>query len=193
MFNKKTFYCAALLMSLVMNVNQIFAAPAVYAQLASNADQLATPDTVNQPTAINLQVVDSISGMQWQSNERKLLIQQTGIYVISSDVQVGARESATNIIKGGDIYYWLELNGTPIPDTGNWVFASPESRSKGISMFWITPLKEGDVLRFMFSSSAASMGLITIPAKDNIPNSPGLSLMIYKVNDETSTTQATSK
>lgn len=158
---------------------------AVFALLTSSADQLVSPDTVNLPIPVKLQNIDKIQGLQWDPQQNRMLIQQTGTYLIMSGIQVGARQSASNIVKGGDIFYWIALNGTMIQNTGSWIFASPQSRSKTIANLWVTDLKQGDYLQFMFSSSAPSMGLISISGSAKIPNSPGVTLTMIKLPPST--------
>ena len=153
-----------------------------YAQLSNNADQVATADTVNRGMAINLQVIDGISGVQWDPKTDKLTFKEDGIYFIMSTIQAGGRESATNIIKGGDIYFWLELNGTPVADSGSWTFASPSSRAKTIVDQMVIPIKQNDTLRFMYASSAPSMGVLSFPADNERPSSPGASITLFKID-----------
>jgi hypothetical protein len=152
----------------------------VYAQLFSTVEQTATPDTVNQPIPILLQI-SNISGMAWDASSNKLSIKQDGVYIIMAGIQAGANEQAQNIIKGGDIYYWINLNNAPIPNTSSWVFASPQSRSKNISSIWIAPFKAGDSLQFMYASSASSMGIIGKVAMKNFPGAPGATVGVFKL------------
>jgi len=183
---------AALLFSSFLSVG--FAQPAstgtVYAQLASTDDQLATFDTINQAIPIDIQSVDAISEMEWDPKNDKLTIKEDGIYFIMAVLQVGARENSTNIVKGGDIYFWLEQNGTAVADSGSWVFASPSSRAKTITSQTVMPLKQGDALRFIYSSSAPSMGLLTIAGEKNRPSSSGISVTVFKLNDSTPSASA---
>ena len=178
-FMFRIFLSSLLIFLALITASSAFAETGAYAQLVSTADQLATPDTVNQPTPIEIGKIDAISNLAWDSKNNTLLIKQAGVYVIMSSLQAGAREEATNIVKGGDIFYWLELNGNMIPNTGNWVFASPTARSKTIVNVWLTLFKAGDRIRFIFSSSAPSMGILTIPTSKNVPSAPGVSITVF--------------
>ena len=184
LFLKYSVMIAAFLLSNTFSVQgyaQISPNGTIYAQLESTGDQLATADNVNQGIPIQMQTIDGIAGMEWDSANNKLQVKEDGVYFIMAVAQVGARESAADIVKGGDIYFWFELNGKPFPNSGSWVFASPKSRSKTLTEQMVMSLKQNDTLRFMFSASGPSMGLLSAPAEKNQPSAGGMSLTLFKI------------
>lgn len=154
---------------------------ATYAQLSSKEDQVASPDSINTPTVVIMENQDAISNMGWDPKTNELIIKKDGVYFIAAVAQAGSRESAKNIIKGGDIYLWAELNKKTIPNSNTWTFAAPTARAKSLVNQMVIPLKAGDRLRTVYSSSSPSMGLITFPATEKWPASPGITLTVFKI------------
>lgn len=158
------------------------AAEAIYAQLSSRQDQLATMDTINKGIVVEINNVDSIAGMSFDAKTNELAVKEEGIYFLMAVAQVGAREYAGAIVKGGDIYFWIEMNKKAIENSANWIFASPSARAHTIVDQMILPCKKGDLIRFKFATSSPSMGLITFGATEKWPASPGITLSVYKIN-----------
>jgi hypothetical protein len=170
-----------LLMSLLSLHANAVATP-VYAQLSSSHDQLTTVDTLNQGIVCILENYSSIDGMSFDPKKNEISVQEDGVYFIMVVGQMGAREYAKEIVKGGDIYFWMEMNDKPIENSGSWVFASPTARAHTIVDNVIISCKKGDRILSKFSTSSPSMGLITFDATEKWPASPGLTLSIFKLN-----------
>lgn len=165
----------------ILNANDAAAAP-VYAQVASNQDQLVTLDTINQGIVATIQKATNVVGLNFDQQKNELVVQEDGAYFLMAVAQMGAREQADNIVKGGDIYFWIEVNGKAIEDSGSWIFASPSARAHTIVDNLIQTFKAGDRIRFKFSANSPSMGLITFEATEKWPASPGLTVSVYKIN-----------
>jgi hypothetical protein len=157
-------------------------AAVVYAQFSNRQDQLSTMDNINQGIIAIMENVDGIQGMGFDAKKNEILVKEDGVYFLMVVAQIGARETASGIVKGGDIYFWPELNDKAIDNSGSWVFASPTARAHTIVENTILPLKKGDRIRFKFSSSSPSMGLITFDATEKWPASPGLAISIYALH-----------
>ena len=151
------------------------------AQLSSSEDQVTTEETIDSPLVIKMQHINSINNMGWDTHTNQLTIKEDGYYFIMAVAQVGARETASNILRGGNIYIWFVLNEKEVPDSGAWTFASPSSRAKMIVEQQALHLRAGDVMMFKFSTSAPGMGLLTFPATQYWPESAGIELTIYKI------------
>ena len=151
-------------------------------QLTSANDQLITENNINHGILINLGNIDSMSGFDWNAKTNALTIKENGVYFFMVVCQVGARESTAHIVKGGDIRVWYELNGTPMTNSGSWVFAPPTGKANTIVGQMLNPFKAGDVITLKFSSSAPGMGLLAIPASEYWPASPSITLTAYKLN-----------
>lgn len=158
------------------------ASPAVYAQISSNQDQLTTADNINRGIVAQIQKVGSVAGINFDSKKNEIIVQEDGVYFLMAVAQMGAREEAGNIVKGGDIYFWVDLNDKAIEESGSWIFASPSARAHTIVEQMIQPLKKGDRIRFKFAANSPSMGLITFDSTEKWPSSPGISVSMYKVN-----------
>ena len=118
--------------------------------------------------------------MKWDPNDNKLTITEDGTYFVMSSLQVGTRENIT-IDNGGDIYYWIELNGGSVVDSGSWISVSPTSKSNTVISQYTLALKKGDVLRFLYSSTQPDIGLVTFYGTELRPASPGATLSIFKI------------
>lgn len=79
------------------------------------------------------------------------------------------------------LHHFLITNQKPITNSGGWTFAAPGARSKLIVNQFIMPLAANDKIRLMFTSSAPSMGLMTVPATEIYPASPGVAFTILKL------------
>jgi hypothetical protein len=154
-----------------------------YIQLASGKDQLATASTENTPMVVVMSNNDGISEMGWNASKNEITVQKDGVYFVMAVAQVGAKETATGITKGGHINFWFELNGAPMTDGDNWIFASPTARAKTIVNQTVMAFKAGDVLRCRFSSSTAQFGLLAYPATDAMGAAPGVTFTMYKVGE----------
>lgn len=156
--------------------------PAVYGQVQSIADQVITQDKINQPILINIQSITNISGMEWDSVNNRMIVRHAGVYVILTDMIVGTQIS-------GDVYFWIERNGSPIFESGKKQTLTPQLRTMPISNSWMTLLEENDSIRFMFSSTVPTAALITTRGSKNIPNfptaytpnSPGFNVTMFRV------------
>jgi hypothetical protein len=140
-------------------------APAVYAQVQSEGNQIVTQDKIHQPLSIRAQTIINISGMEWDLVNNRMVIKQAGMYVIMTDIQVGGQNN-------GDAFFWIERNGSPIFESGKKQSMSSNAQLILVSNSWILPLEEGDSIRFMFSSGTPTIGLMTVRGSKNIPNFP---------------------
>lgn len=162
---------------------QAHAAPPVYVQISNSEDQLTTIDTLNRGLVVIMDKPDSISGFDWDPKSNELTAKEDGVYFIMAVAQMGARESSSDIVKGGDVYLWFDINNKPISNSGNWIFVSPTAKAHTIVDQMAISLKAGDKFRIKFSSSSPSVGLISFPATELWPASPGITLTIYKIGD----------
>lgn len=157
----------------------VFASP--YLQISSSGDQTTTMDTLNRGIVVAMDKPDEISGLEWDTKSHGVTVKEDGVYFIMSVAQMGARESATDIVKGGDVYFWFVLNDKPIPNSSDWIFVSPTAKAHTIVGQMVISLKAGDKIYMKFASSAPSVGLISFPATELWPASPGVSLTMYKI------------
>lgn len=177
---QKLLFCLALLFFPLVAQAQESKAP--YAQLASRVDQLVQMDSINTGVVVAIDTVSAIDGLNFDKNTNEIEVQQEGVYFIMAVAQVGAREYVRDIVKGGDMYFWIECNQQPVADSGSWIFVSPTARSHTIVDQIIQPCKKGDRIRFKFSASAPSLGLITFNATEKWPRAPGITVSMYKIN-----------
>jgi hypothetical protein len=154
-----------------------------FAQISSNKDQITDAKTQNTSLVITLENVDALSQMAWDPTKDTLTIQEAGVYLITAVAQAGAREYA-NLIKGGDIVLWLELNQKPVKNSGYWSFISPTSRSKTLVSEVVMPLNAGDSLQLKYYANAPSLGILAFPIGEDWPASPGIELTVYKVGEQ---------
>lgn len=159
-----------------------YTAPAIYAQLSSSTDQVTTLDNLNSGIIGKMENIDGINGIGWDQATNEITVKEDGVYFIMAVAQIGARESA-KVVKGGDIYFWLECNNQFVPKSGNWTFAGPDSRAHSLTNQAIIPLKSGDKIRVMFASSAPEMGMITFKRTEKWPAAPGISFSMWKIGD----------
>jgi len=176
------FACSLLVSLFSLNASDVAASKSHYVQLSSRQDQLATIDEINKGIVVILENMDGIEGMGFDTKTNEVSIQEEGVYFCMAVAQVGAREYVGGIVKGGDVYFWLERNRKAIENSGSWVFASPTSRSHTIVDQLILSCKKGDLIRCKFATSSPSMGLITFAATEKWPAAPGITLSIYKMN-----------
>lgn len=146
-------------------VSPAIIAPAVYGQVQSIGNQVITQNKINQPILINIQSINNISGMEWDSVNNRMIVRHAGVYVILTDMIVGTQMN-------GDVYFWIERNGSPIFESGKKQTLSPQFETIPISNSWILPLDENDSIRFMFSATVPTVALITTQSSKNIPNFP---------------------
>jgi hypothetical protein len=179
---KKWMVLKSVLVAVLFTFISDVSAAVVYAQLSNRQDQLSTMDNINQGIIVTMENVDGNQGMGFDAKKNEIIVQEDGVYYLSVVAQMGARESASGIVKGGDIYFWPELNGKAIENSGSWVFASPTARAHTIVENVILSLKKGDRIRFKFAASSPSMGLITFDATEKWPASPGLGVSIYQLH-----------
>jgi len=167
-------------LSLVL-FNQVTLAAIPYAQLSSSKNQITSEEDINKNIPIIMQNINYIEGLSWDNKENKLSISEDGMYFIMAVAQMGSRESAKLNDKGGDAFYWFEINGKPVKDSSEWVHISPSAKSNTVITQYILPLKKGDSLQFIYSTTAASIGLVTFRGTEYRPSSAGLTLSVFKV------------
>lgn len=168
------------------------AAPA-FAQLSSNRDQVPDGDNTAVGTVIVLQNQDALAGMGWDPKTNQLTIKEDGVYFLSMTAEVGIDPAVTRFAKAGNVYIWYELNKKPIPNSGNWIEATPNERAQHIHDQMVLPLKAGDVLVLKYKSNAQSVGLVTSTGNDPIPDSPGLTFSIFKTDSTSVVNNASTK
>jgi hypothetical protein len=179
----KRYLSSLLLLMLFVSGTHAYGAFADYLQISNSEDQLTTMDNLNKGIVVILDKPDGISGISWDPKTNEAGINQDGVYFIMAVAQMGARESASDIVKGGDAYLWFELNKKPIANGSNWIFVSPTAKAHTIVDQLAMAFKAGDKIRIKLASSSPSVGLITFPATELWPASSGISLTIYKIGD----------
>ena len=158
---------------------QLAAGP--YLQLSSSKDQLATPSTESMPMVIVMDNQDGGSGIGWNAQRNEITVKEDGVYFLMAVGQIGMRETATKLTKGSQIFLWFEINGIPVRDGSSSMQSTPIAHSKTIVNQMVSALKSGDTIRYKFTSSAAQFGLLSYPATDVMPASPGMTFTMYKV------------
>lgn len=152
-------------------------------QLVSNNTQVATNKTINTPIKATLSTQNNRYGtaISWdKKTPNAITINEDGRYFIITSAQAGAKEGVP--FNGADIRFWYTLNDKEIPDSGNWVYAAKNARSKTIVSQLRMSFKKGDKIGLMYSSSSANGGLLTLPANTakNLPNAPSLMISMMK-------------
>ena len=180
-FWRKSF--GIILVLLLTHIYTIARAAPTYIQLNSGNSQLMGAHNVNTPTVIQLKDPVSIANMSWDKTKNTVTILEDGIYMIAAGVQCGIREFFSLDPAGGDIYFWIEANGAPMPDSGEWTHVSPEARSKYLIDFLAMHFTKGTVLRFMLLTTVKNIGLVTFHGTEVRPDSPGFQVSMWKVND----------
>lgn len=189
----KTIISSVVVCIALSTVTSLYAGPLVYMELTSDQSQTTTMDNLNQPVVIALNPPDEISGLSVDLKSNEVVVHEDGVYFMVATVQMGVRESASDIVKGGDVYFWFERNKVPILNSTNWIFVKPSSRSNTITNQLAVSFKAGDRITLKFTSSTPSVGLISFPATERWPAAPGLSFTMYKLGEIPSAKPALTK
>jgi hypothetical protein len=151
---------------------------AAHAQLISEQSQFFK---MNQATPAALRpVVNSLNDIIWNENEKGLTIKKDGVYTLIVNLQYGVKDNSKS---DGNLYYWLEVDGKPMPKTLEFVTVAQGTKSNMVRFTTSMPLNFGSKVRFMFSSTSSDIGLVGFPSTKSNPLASSLSISVFKVGN----------
>ena len=143
-----------------------------YIQLSSSVTQAARGAT-------NVATFDTVAGKQGIEQIRdKVTFHEDGIYFVMASGQIGGMEHDSTAT--GNVDLWMFQNGKPLPNT-----TSRQSVSRGATSALIiqnvVSVKAGDTVGIGFSANNPLLGLLFLPATQNVPAISSIVLTVYKI------------
>jgi hypothetical protein len=140
---------------------------ATYSALISSDNQVAA--AANTPYAVKM-TGDATPGYKVEGS--KVTILKPGDYFVCGAAQVGGSTA-------GSIYLWVRVNGKDVPDSNSIQYIPSKDFTTVLVSQGEMTFKAGDVLEFVYQSSAPGLGLIASkPA--NMPAVPSIIFTIFK-------------
>jgi hypothetical protein len=155
--------------------------PALGTNVAARYYSLVTQQIANNtPTIFSFEMVGFQLGITKNSENNKIVIQNTGIYEISYSVQLHSTNS-----KDVCVYIWLIKNGAELPGTNNCVQIKSNMYNTPSNVPYILNLNIGDTISFSSQTNANLCGDVHASHSSNItvpgPDIPSIVVGIKKI------------
>ncbi|HEY5743357.1 MAG TPA: hypothetical protein VIS99_12540 [Terrimicrobiaceae bacterium] len=152
-------------------------ADVAYAQLSSLVIQ--TPAAKGR-SIIKMDSVDAMRNMEMSADKTKVVIKDSGVYLIMAAAQVGATSPGAR----GYVDIWLIKNDTNVSNS-NTRMSVDTSASTGVLVCQsVLSLKAGDMIATGFSASGPELGIVLLQP-DKEPAIPSIIFSILKIDTET--------
>jgi hypothetical protein len=145
-----------------------------YGTFSSTADQ--TVATINTATAVTYNVTEISSGVSIGSPISRLVVAEAGFYQVAVSAQLTSTSASSK-----NIYFWLDKNGTSVPDTTRATTISANNAFQTFATVYDISLAAGDYIRVMWASSDTAVSLDAIAASAFAPAAPSIIVTVTQV------------
>jgi hypothetical protein len=169
----------AAVLAVSASVGEIMVRPTIpigltYGTFASTVDQ--TVATINTATPITYNVTEISNGVTIGSPTSRVVAADAGFYQVSVSIQLTSGSSSAK-----NIYFWLDKNGTSVPDTTRAVTLSANGQYSAFSTLYDISLQANDYIRVMWAADDTNVTLDVIAASGFAPSAPSVLLNVTQV------------
>ena len=137
-----------------------------------------TAAAVNTAYAMSFNSTAESNGVSIGSPTSRVYVSQDGVYNIQFSVQIDKTSGAT-----GNVYIWLDLNGTSVTESGGTVAVQGTSARTIASWNYVISLDAGQYIRMMWSTDDTGIRLLHNTAVSPCPAIPSVILTVTQVNN----------
>jgi hypothetical protein len=145
-----------------------------YGTFSSNTDQ--TVATINTATAITYSTTEISNGVSIGSPTSRLVAAQAGYYQVAVSIQLTSSSGSAK-----NVYFWLDKNGTAVPDTTRAVTLSSNSQFFPFSTVYDVSLAASDYVRVMWAADSTDVTLDALAASAFAPAAPSVIVSVTQV------------
>lgn len=145
-----------------------------YGTFTNTADH--TLAAINTATPIDLDTTEISNGVSIGSPTSRLVVAEAGFYQVSMSIQLTSGSASAK-----NVYFWLDKNGTAVPDTTRVVTLSANSQFFPFSALYDVSLAANDYVRIMWAASDTNVTLDAIAASAFAPAAPSVIVSITQV------------
>ena len=145
-----------------------------YGTFSSNVDQ--TLGAINTGTAITYSTTEISNGVSIGSPTSRLVVAEAGFYQVSASIQLTSSSASAK-----NVYFWLDKNGTAVPDTTRAVTLSANSQLFPFSVLYDVSLQATDYIRVMWASDSTDVTLDALAASAFAPAAPSVIVSVTQI------------
>ena len=137
-----------------------------------------TAAAINTAYAMSFNSTAESNGVSIGSPTSRIYVAQDGVYNIQFSVQIDKSSGAT-----GNVYIWLDLNGTAVAESGGTVAVQGTSARTIASWNYVISLDAGQYFRIMWSTDDTNVQLTHNSAVSPCPAIPSVIVTVTQVNN----------
>ena len=160
----------ATVLTVSSTVGEIMVRPTIpmgldYGTFISSTDQTAA--AANTAYAVTYTATEISNGVTLGTPASRIVVAQAGYYHVNISVQIASTNSSSK-----NVFFWLEKNGTNLPDTARAVSISGSGTYLPFSANYDVSLEANQYVRLMWSASDTSVTLDAFAAASPYPAGP---------------------
>lgn len=122
---------------------------------------------INTATPITFDTTEISNGVTIGSPTSRLVVAEAGYYQVAVSTQLTSGSSSAK-----QVYFWLDKNGTAIPDTTRVITLSANGQFQPFSTVYDVSLQANDYIRVMWAADDINVTLEAVPATAFSPRAP---------------------
>jgi len=174
-----TVIAVAAVLTVSATVGEIMVRPTIplglnYGTFASTADQ--TVAAINTATPITYTTTEISNGVTVGSPASRLVAAEAGFYQVAVSVQLSSSSASAK-----NVYFWLDKDGTAVPDTTRIVTLSANSQYIAFSATYDVSLQATNYIRVMWAADDTAVTLEAVAASGFAPAAPSVLVVVTQV------------
>jgi hypothetical protein len=174
-----TVISVAAVLTVSATVGEIMVRPTIpiglnYGTFASTADQ--TLAAINTATPVTYTTTEITNGVTIGSPASRLVVAEAGFYQVAVSVQLTSSSGSAK-----NVYFWLDKDGTAVPDTTRIVTLSANGQYATFSATYDVSLQATNYIRVMWASNDTAVTLDAVVASGFAPAAPSVIVVVTQV------------
>ena len=145
-----------------------------YGTFTSTVDH--TLAAINTATPLALNTTEISQGVSIGSPTSRIVVAESGFYMVAISAQASSSSASAK-----NVYFWLDKNGTSIPDTTRVVTITGNATLHPFATTYDVSLLASDYIRIMWAADSTAVSLDSIPASAFAPAAPSILVAVTQI------------
>lgn len=131
---------------------------------------------INTATPVAFDTTEISNGISIGSPTSRLVVAEAGFYQVSASIQLTSSSASAK-----NVYFWLDKNGTAVPDTTRAVTLSANSQLFPFSVLYDVSLLANEYIRVMWAADSTDVTLDALAASAFAPAAPSVIVSVTQI------------